>query len=241
MELFIDIESIPSQDPKILEMLSEDLVKEREEAIAAVKAPSNYKDPAKIEEFCVQQRARLVQEHTAKIEEAHLRTALDGLGHVCVVGYAFGDGDVQTMSVDDLTWDAEYRLLRGFFGEVEDHLDAGLLLVVGHNLVGFELPFLWKRAMVQGGNPPPIFPRDPKPWPDERTFDTMTTWAGPRGYITLKKLACVLGLRPEADIHGSEVWSLVQAGRLHDVVAHCARDVALVRDIYRRMTFRRGP
>lgn len=236
MNIVIDIETVPAQDPAIIACLRADAQAELDEALAAVKAPANYKDEARIAAFESEARAKLSAEHEANIEAAYLKTSFDGgTGQVCVIGVAVDDEDPLSWWVDTQANEAD--VLRTFFVLLSGlHRPTNRMRFIGHNHVAFDLPFLWKRAMILGIKPPGCLPRNPKPW-DDCVFDTMTEWAGVRDRISMDKLCRALGIPGKGDISGKDVWPMVQAGRIEEVAAYCKQDVERTRAIYRRMTF----
>ena len=217
-ELFFDIETIPCQAPDSLA-----------EFRAAVTAPAQYKKQDSIDVW-------LHDNREAEGEKAWLSTSFDGgLGQICIIGWAFGDGPPYTAVVDDLSPDAESHVLRQFFQAVSDS-GAGTKFV-GHNIIGFDIPFLWKRAMMLGVKPSWCFPRNPKPWGDT-VADTMLLWdPSQRSGGSMERLCKLLEIPGKGDMDGSKVWPMVRDGRIADVAAYCGGDVWRTREMYRRMTF----
>lgn len=214
---YFDIETIPCQDQAVIE----DIAK-------SITAPAQYKKPDSIAEW-------LRENREAEAERQWLATSFDGgLGQVCVIAWAIGNGAVSVRSVADLSAEAERELLREFFAGVTG---AGATVqFVGHNLIAFDLRFIWQRAMVLGVKPPFWLPRDPKPW-SEAVFDTMLAWAGARERISMDRLCGVFGLPGKGDMDGSQVWPLVRDERIAEVADYCAADVERTRALHRRMTF----
>ena len=223
----MDIESIPGQAPGLLAELT-----------AAVQAPATYKKADSIAEWLMVNRA-------AEGEAQWLKTSFDGgLGQVVCIGWAVDDQPAQTLSVADLSPAAEAELLSQWFAELRRVHSGGSgrrPVVVGHNHLSFDIPFVWKRAMVLGVRPPLWFEREPKPW-SEHVFDTMLAWAGSRERISMDKLCRVLGIAGKGDgPTGADVWPMVQAGRLAEVASYCAADVERTRQLHLRMTFAAPP
>jgi hypothetical protein len=112
---------------------------------------------------------------------------------------------------------------------------------IGHNIVGFDLRFLFQRSVMLGIKPPLVFPFKAKPW-DDIVFDTMTAWAGVGNRFSLSKLCKVFGLDAKGteigdEIDGSKVWDFVKGGRIDDVAKYCGGDVERTRAIHKRLTF----
>lgn len=235
MDITLDIETVPTQDPTVIEALRADMRQELVEALAAVKAPGNYKDEAKIAAFIDDAKSKLLAEHEAAVDEAYIKTGLDGgAGQICVIGWAVDDEEPHSLCIDG---PSESAVLGAFFDEL-----AGLyrptkrMRFIGHNHVGFDLPFIWQRAMILGIKPPGCLPRNPKPW-DDSVFDTMTEWAGVRERISMDRLCRALGIPGKGSIGGGDVWPMVKAGRIAEVSEYCRGDVSRTRAIYKRMTF----
>jgi hypothetical protein len=223
MNIYFDIETIPCQWPNV-----------REEFAAAVTAPAQYKKPESIADW-------LATNREAEAEAAWLKTSFDGgMGQVCVIGWAIDDGPAASMQVADLSSEAERDLMATWFAWVSEwHTGhSGMRpTLIGHNIIGFDIPFLWKRAMVHGIKPPPWFPHNPKPWA-ESVEDTMLLWdSQQRAGGSMERLCRILGLPGKGDMDGSKVWPLVSDGRIDAVADYCKGDVDRVRAMHKRMTF----
>lgn len=213
--LYFDIETIPCQLDGV-----------RAEFEAAVECPGQYKKPESIAEWLKDNRA-------AEGEKAWLKTSFDGaLGHACVIGFAIGDGAPKSYQREHHD---EKTLLLDFFSAVVDIGPA--VTFVGHNLIGFDLPFLWKRAMIHGIKPPAHFPRNPKPW-SELVVDTMLLWDGQqRAGGSMDRICKLMGIPGKGDMDGSKVWPMYQAGELTSIASYCKDDVERTRAMHKRMTF----
>ena len=222
MNLFFDIETIPSQDPAVKAELRD-----------AVTAPAQYKKPESIAEW-------LKENRDSEAEAAWLKTSFDGgLGQIVCIAWQIDEGAVRSLQVEDLSPAAERRLLVDWFASLRSAHSGGhgtRPVLIGHNVAGFDIPFVWKRAFVHGVKPPLWFPRNPKPWA-ETVFDTMTAWAGDRDRISMDKLCRALGIPGKGDISGADVWPMVQAWRLDEVAAYCRADVQRTKAIHDRLTF----
>lgn len=215
--VYFDIETIPCQLPGI-----------RDEFAAAVTAPGTYKKAESIAEWMKENRE-------AEAEKAWLQTSFDGgLGQCVVIGLAVDESPAQTYVVDDLSRESEKTMLEYFFSHLTD---IGHCTLVGHNVIGFDIPFLWKRSMVLGVKPPFNFPRNPKPW-SELVDDTMLLWdAQQRHGGSMDRICKMLGIPGKDGMTGADVWPAVRDGRLTDVSHYCRGDVERTRAMHRRMTF----
>lgn len=237
--LYLDIESLPTARQDVLDYIEESLRDELTQALEAVCAPGNYKDEAKIAEFCDNKRAQLKTDFAAKVAEKVKATGLDGsFGRVCVIGWALDDDRPQCVySADDEAW-----LLREFADRLRiTPSERFTTTLVGHNVSGFDLRFLTQRYIVHGIRPPMAIARaaQAKPWEVEKIFDTMIQWAGVSGRVSIEKLCLALSIpSPKGEIDGSKVAEYVAAGKIAEVADYCKRDVEAARAIHHRMTFR---
>jgi hypothetical protein len=223
MRIFLDIETAPGQADWV-----------REEVAAGVKPPATLKKAESIS-------AWFENEYPHAVEEAWHRTGLDGtFGQVVCIGYALNDEAPHVGVVRDLSRAAEVDMLFEFFDAMHDVHDGShgrVPQMIGHNVINFDLRFLWMRAVVCGIKPPMWWPRDPKPW-GEAVYDTMTQWCGARDRISLDRLCRALGLEGKGDgPTGADVWPMVQRGEWGAIADYCKADVERTRNVYRRMTF----
>lgn len=221
--IVIDIETVPGQSPTL-----------RDELAATIKPPGTLK---KAETIAAWER----DEKPAAIDEAVAKTSFDAAhGQIVVIAWAVDDGPVESLNVGTLELSHEREMLAGWFTLLRELYSGNhgtRPVLVGHNLAGFDLPFIWRRAVVHRVRPPIWFPRNPKPWSDQ-IADTMTMWAGDRDRISLDKLCRTLGVEGKGDgPTGADVWPLVQAGRMDEVVTYCKADVERTRACWRRMMF----
>ena len=216
--LYLDIETRPSHAPEIHASIA-----------AAISPPGNISKAETIAQWEAEKKPLAVKEAIAK-------TALDGaFGHVCCIGWAFDEEPARhAMSTDTLD---EKDVIRAFLDAVAHQREQRhnlLPVIVGHNVIGFDIRFLWQRAIVLGITMPTWFPRDPKPWAGE-AVDTMTAFAGSRGMIGMDKLCQALGIEGKDGIDGSMIGDLWARGEFSTIAAYCRADVERTREIHRRM------
>lgn len=216
MNLFLDIETLPDQRPGALES-----------AAALVEAPSNYKDAEKIAAYKAERG-----------QEAYLKTALDG-GRGQIVSIACAVDDTEPVAF----YGADERsILTAFVRHVDKAVNQeGECLnycVIGHNLLGFDLRFIWQRCVVNWIEPPNFWPITER-YNGHRVYDTMLAWAGYGNRISQKNLCAALNIPCfEGDeIEGSQVWKAYQEGRLLDIVKHNISDVERLKLIYNKLNF----
>jgi len=215
MYLYLDIETIPAQSEEVRARIAE-----------SIKPPGSMKKAETIAQWEAEQKP-------AAVEEAIAKTALNGAyGHICCIGFAFGDNSPLALSAVSADWETD-RLL-DFFESASATVGNRIPTIVGHNVSGFDIRFIWQRCIALGIRAPAWLPRDPKPWGND-VFDTMTAWAGSRDTISMDNLCAALGLPGKGEIDGSMVGKLFAEGRHEEIAEYCRADVERTRAIHRKM------
>ena len=214
--IYLDIETIPTQDPAI-----------REQIAASVKAPANYTKPESIQKWMEENGA-------AAIDNAIRKTSLDAqFGHIACIGWAI-NADPVLATVSEKASD-EPEILQTFFDALASMKRSHAApVIVGHNVIGFDIRLVWQRCFVLGIAPPTWFPRDAKPWASD-VFDTMTAWAGSRDTISMDNLCRALGLPGKGDISGSDIATLWAQKSFRMIGEYCMSDVEKTRAVHWHM------
>jgi hypothetical protein len=232
MNIYFDIETIPSQSFAAIELIKADIEKQK----LSVKAPSNYKDQEKIDAYIKTE----VEKLDAEFDLTYRKTSFDGgLGEICCIGYAIDDN-----APVSIYGGCEADVLHKFYQAIMDEYNPSSQtrpVFIGHNIVNFDLRFLFQRSVMNNVKPPFMIPFSAKPW-DESIFDTMTAWAGHGNRVSLDKLCKIFNIPLKGseigeEIDGSKVWDFYQAGRIADIAKYCEGDVERTRQAYKRMTF----
>ncbi len=210
--IYVDIETIPTERPEIIERVTSKLT-----------APGNYKDPEKIEAYIEAQKPEAVH-----------KTGLSGLfGQVLMIGYAIDDGPVRIIKGGSESIRlAEFRdIACTVKSQMQEYCTNTL---VGHNILGFDAPFLSQRMMINGLKP--LFRHGGKPW-DAPIDDTMAMFAcGTRNMYSLENLCLAFGEpTPKGEMTGSTVYEYYKAGKIDEIAEYCARDVEATRAVYKKM------
>ncbi|OOF85618.1 ribonuclease H [Rodentibacter ratti] len=212
MKIYLDIETIPTQNTDLQSYVCENL-----------KAPTNYKNEETIKKWLEENKG-----------EAVVKTALDGaFGEIVVLGVAINDEPPVLFYRED--WqsaDREMDILQRFNDFLREKANKCNTVpqFIGHNITKFDDRFIFQRSVINGVKPYYTATR-------QNTYDTMTEWAGYGGTVSLDKLCKVLGIEQKGDIDGSKVWQAVQDGRINEVAEYCSKDVERVRQVYKRMNF----
>lgn len=136
----------------------------------------------------------------------------------------------------------ERRTLSGFW-KLLATFNPSRDLIIGHNIISFDLPFIYKRSVINRVGPSVTlnFAR----YRSQPLFDTMHEWNkwDMRKFIGLDELARILGFESSknGDMDGSRVYDHFCEGEHIDIAAYCMADVCLTRQIYYRMIRPEGP
>jgi len=217
-KVFLDIETIPSQKPGLLE-----------EIRATIQPPGNISKPETIAKW-------IAENADTAAEEAYRKTALNGTqGEIICMSYAFDDGPAYSAS--RTLADPEGHVLCLFFSHLAGELNTSPCYI-GHNILGFDLRFILQRAVINGINPPFPLHQDARYNDNTKTYDTMLAWAGWGNRCKLATICEALDIPVKSDgIDGSKVWGEVKAGNVEKVALYCNEDVEATREVYRRLTF----
>jgi hypothetical protein len=226
INFFLDIETIPSQNYSI-----------RDEFIADIKPPATHKKQETID-------AWMKENQQIEGDAAWRKTSFDGaLGHVCVIGFAIDDEPARELHIPNIDhMEAEILLLAAFSAEIDKVCKARpneRPRFIGHNLVEFDLKFLFQRSVVLNVKPSQQIPFNCKPW-DDSVYDTLQKWGKKKDSnfgVSLDKISKACGLKGKGDIDGSMVWDYVASGRIVEVAEYCKDDVNMTRALFKRMTF----
>ena len=218
--LAIDIETAPAPDEAI------------DTLMADWKPPGNVKDPAKIE-------ARRVEAEEKAQEKASL---LDASPIICI-GYGHTDASVIHTLDHAALYDGfgqESRMLDEFADCLAMACSSGTE-IVGHNLLGFDLPKL-RLAYIRHGIPiPPVLCYRP----DRRqpVYDTMlnfryfSTEHNQDRFCSLELVCHTLGVEyDDGGLKGKDVAAAYEEGRHDEIIRHCHADIATTIKVYRAMT-----
>jgi hypothetical protein len=216
----LDLETIGTQRQDVRDYIA-----------STIKPPGTIKLPASIEKWNKESKEEAVEEAIAK-------TGLDGaFGQIVCIGY-----DLTGSDDPSVIYGLDERVLLTQFSDALNTIPQSMfsaMTICGHNVVGFDIRFLWQRYIVNGIKPHPIInvAVNAKAW-DSKVYDTMTQFAGYGKTISLDKLCLALGVpSPKGDMDGSMVSQYVADGRIEEVAAYCCKDVAATRAVYQRMTF----
>jgi len=222
IELFCDIETVPCADPDLIALITE-----------GIKPPKTMSKPETIAKWEAEEKPLVISDAVAK-------TSLDGTyGRVCCITYAF-DGEPVQGIIDR----REKKVLTQFYEVLHKRcvdIKQGIPqrpVVIGHNITGFDLRFLWQRSIIKGIKPTPLLPWDEKPW-GEHIRDTMLMWnTSTEKRIRLHKLCIVLGVESPKDkngMDGGDVAGLWAKREYDKIIAYGMDDTEAMRQCYRKL------
>jgi hypothetical protein len=114
--------------------------------------------------------------------------------------------------------------------------DAETDEIVGHNIIGFDLPFIFQRCLVNNITARPFV--NLAEFHVRGVFDTMHQWwLGAKRHVSLDDIAWALGIESSktAEVEGSKVFDLYGAGKLAEIREYNLNDVRVTRKVYERM------
>ncbi len=161
-------------------------------------------------------------------------TSLNGdYGEIISISWALDERPVRNKY--RMHGESEASLLMEFITALNGEVGKSrITLWVGHNILNFDLPFLWKRFIINNVPIPSDMPINPKPW-NHCVLDT-STWAGNGKYISQNELCFILGTEQKPDgIDGSKVGEFYREGRHQEIIEYNNYDTETVRKNYKRM------
>lgn len=208
--IYIDIETIPGPVvPSIDELMRQ--------------APASYKKPESIRAWAEENQ-----------ESAYRKQALDSMqGEILAIGWAHNDADPQCLiRTGDQT---EGELLKQFGEKITPVLTMwkGVTPVwVGHNVKGFDLPWLWRKCIRHEAHS--LARAIPRGRYNKDIEDTMEMWAiDYKDHVSLSKIADFLGIAGKTNgIDGSMVYDLWKNGEHAQIAEYCKGDVRMTRAVH---------
>ncbi|TXF75875.1 3'-5' exonuclease [Chryseobacterium sp.] len=131
------------------------------------------------------------------------------------------------------------KMLLQEFGEIFNRPKLRDVILCAHNGKEFDFPWIARRFLINGMQPPKPFQMfGKKPW-EIPHLDTMELWkfGDYKSFISLELLAHVFGIpTPKDDIDGSMVSSIYHIEKdLFRIVQYCEKDVLTLANVFRRL------
>lgn len=207
--VFVDIETLPAADAA---------------SVPPVRAPSTYKDPEKIAAYIAERAG-----------SAYRDTSFNPLlGRILCIGVAVDEGAPVVLHAADENGEPDERRMLADLGAI---VGTERTIWVGHNLAAFDLRWLYYRARKYG-----LPVADSIPWEKwSKTIEDTADLAmgpNPRGDMpSLSALAAFFGIPGKQGMDGSKVYDAWKAGRIAEILAYCAHDVMMTREVHRALRF----
>lgn len=125
------------------------------------------------------------------------------------------------------------------FGEIFNSKRLQNVILCAHNGKEFDFPWIARRYLANGMQPPfPFQMYGKKPW-EIPHIDTMELWkfGDYKSFVSLELLAHIFGIpTPKDDIDGSMVSSIYYIEKdLPRIVKYCEKDVLTLANVFRKM------
>jgi len=159
--------------------------------------------------------------------------AVEQNGAVTRQGVFGFDNETGTFHMD------EAKTLRGFWALLKQLKFSGDDLIIGHNLMEFDLPFIIKRSRIL--DVPVTVNFNFAKYRSKPIFDTMrewSLWSFGDPFLKLDELAEILNLDMQKTdgIDGSTIYENYLAGNHQLIWEYCLQDVLITREIFRKLT-----
>ena len=202
----IDIETYPNEE--MIDRLPEP------------KIDARVKDPVKIEAKRIEGRAKQIDE-----------MALNPLyGKIACVGYKKEDNKGVVIC------DEEDLVIKEFFEKIIPFGQQNSPKIVTWNGMGFDVPFIYKRALILGFNPTVSMSHFMKRYQTEIHCDLMQIWMNWYGYEKLNNVATVLldEGKQEFDIKTIKDLIKTEDGQ-SEIAKYCEQDVEITSKLFYKM------
>ena len=213
---FYDLETLPTNDESVISELEKEIT-----------PPGNIKKAESIKTWMDENKESALLDLVAK-------TSFDGLyGRIACIAWCSGDGEILSTTPDH----SERESIGAYYDYLSFSFDN---VFCGHNIFGFDLPFLKHRSIILDIAPPDSLWKamNAKPW-DSCIKDTLLMWSNDKWKKgSMDRLCKAFGIPGKGDFDGSMVaktWPIDP----QKVIDYCIDDVGRTRQIYKRLTFNR--
>ena len=223
MKTFLDIETVPEQPEDEAKALIAETIKppaamKKEETIADWHSGAGKYAGAK----------------DKAIDDEYRKGSFDGAkGQICSIAMAVEDNNVISWATDS---GDDSKIITAFFNHLRHKLKGRPPYFIGHYIGGFDLKFIFHRAVINKIQPPFELPFSGRH--GTHFYDNMIAWAGYKDRISQDNLCKALGIEGKpGDICGANVLDHYRAGGIDRIEEYNAHDVEQAREIYKRLNF----
>ena len=158
MNTVLDIETIPSDSEYALQ-------EHADYCETKIAPPSNYKKQETIDKWMEENEPALREKHR------HSQGLDASTGEIITIGWKCHDDPVTAIGRGN---HSEGDLIQNFLDSIDKRKGQSSVLFVGHNVIKFDLPYIWRRAKILGVQVPAYLPppAELKPW-STNVCDTM--------------------------------------------------------------------
>lgn len=211
--LFLDIETVPQYE--FWENLSEE-----EQKLWDKKTTWQRKEETSAEEFYAQKAGIMAE-----------------FGKIICISIGMIEKN-DTLRIKSFANDNEKELLEEF-GVIFNNQRLKNVILCAHNGKEFDFPWIARRFLINGIQPPVPFQMfGKKPW-EIPHLDTIELWkfGDYKSFITLELMAHIFGVpTPKDDIDGSMVAEIYYKEKdLPRIVKYCEKDVLTLANVFRRL------
>ena len=171
-------------------------------------------------------------------QESPLYTEFSKIVCISIGQVTFDDYDTPGFKVKSFYGDDESEIVDGFFKAISALFrKAPNMKIVGHNIKGFDMPCLLRKAVVYDLNiPRELHLHVIKPW-ESCLIDTSEIWKfGSWTGAPLGLLCTTLGIpTPKDAMEGSQVSEAYWNGRLEEIKTYCEKDVKATASVILKM------
>lgn len=163
-------------------------------------------------------------------------------GEIVSASFALDDGEILNTFRTDKISEKELleevnsilsTLLLQNYGKSEVHKQVTW---VGHNICECDLPYLWRRMVINQVKPCVKIPHNAKPWSND-VCDIRHEWGFQRK-SSLDFIMKCLGMGGKGDFDGSMVGGAWLAGEYKKIADYNVEDVENTRKVYKRLMFK---
>ena len=175
-----------------------------------------------------------MQEQIQKEDEMYERSSFDGtFSRIVCIGMLIFSDSMEPQGAVSWYGANEADLLRQYWARIKELRPS---LFITHNGLGFDLPFIKKRSMIQRVKP--SMEISLAKFRSEPVYDTMAIWSNwdMRGWIKLDILARALQVETKSG-SGKQVADMWAAQQGKAIAEYCLQDTYVTYACYRRMTY----
>lgn len=218
MKVVLDIETV--QAPR------------EEWARLAGMSPAREPDAAGSDDLFIRAEA---DERRKAEDEQYEKSSFDGtFSRIVCIGMILLTDTMEAQGAVSWYGSNEKELLRHFWARLGQVRPA---LYITHNGLGFDLPFIRKRSVIQQVKP--SLEISLAKFRTEPVYDTMAVWSNwdQRGWVKLDVLARALNVETKSG-SGKQVAEMWARGQGKDIAEYCLQDTYVTYACYCRMIFR---